>query len=270
MTTTNARIDGSLYVRMPRVNALSVLSLTRAILIALPKSPPGGVKHAAKAMRADAVALQGAHAEARKPANLAPQRTSREVDNEADALHGAIKRRLGDYQLVAAHEPDLAARAAALSEALYPAKEPSITQGDVYTQWQRTEAWFGLLAEEGRDATLRALIGGVYLDALRATHIEYGETIGTTKPRPEAPAKVDVATLFTALLGSMQDLALQLVAVANDGSASDELRAAARAALRPIDTLRESNTRRTARRTPADPVDPADPADPADPMPDVT
>lgn len=263
----NARIDGSLYVRMPRVNAFSVLSLGRAMLIAMPKAAPGGVKHAAKQMRSDAVALQDAHLAARKPANSTPARTSREVDNEADSLHGTLKRRLGDYQTVASRQPGLAALAAALSETLYPLKGPDITKGDVQTQWQRTEVWLTLLADEGREATLRALTGDAFIDALRATHVEYGEAIGTTKPRPEEPVKVDLAAPLAALLTSMQDLALQLVALANDGSASDELRAAARAALRPIDELRDANVRRTARRTPAEPEEPVDPDAP---IPDVT
>ncbi len=261
-----ARIDGSLYVRMPRVNAFSVLSLARGMLIAMPRAAPGGVKHAAKQMRSDAVALQNAHLAARRPATT-PARTSREVDNEADALHGALKRRLGDYLAVASRQPELAAQAATLAEALYPAGGPDITKGDLPTQWQRTEVWFALLADEGREATLRALTGDAFIDALRATHVEYGEAIGTTKPRPEEPAKVDLAGPLAALLASTQDLALQLVAMANDGSASDELRAAARAALRPIDDLRDANARRTARRTPAEPEEPVDPDAP---IPDVT
>lgn len=263
----NARIDGSLYVRMPRVNAFSVLSLARAMLTAMPKAAPGGVKHAARQMRTDAVELQNAHLAARKPAIAAPARSSREVDNEADSLHGALKRRLGDYQTVASRLPELAAQAADLSEALYPAKGPDITKGDLQTQWQRTEVWFALLAEEGREAALRALTGDAFIDALRATHVEYGEAIGTTKPLPVEPPKVDLAGPLAALVTSTQDLALQLVALANDGSASDELRAAARAALRPIDDLRDANARRAARRTPADPEEPVDPDAP---IPDVT
>ena len=86
------------------------------------------------------------------------------------------------------------------------------------------------------------------------------------------PAKADLVTPLAALMTSMQDLALQLVAVANDRSADDELRAAARGALRPIDELRAANARRASRKggeEPDAPVDPDAPADPNAPIPDV-
>lgn len=265
MTAALARVDGSLYLRMPRVNALSGITLARAILIALPKSAPPSVKHAAKEMRTYAVELQSAHAAENKTTPETPSRNKREVDNEADALHGAIKRRIEDYQIVATRDPELADRAAALGEKLYP-KSSNITQGDMYTQWQATELWFETLSKDGREASLRALVGDVYVDALKATHAEYGEVIGVTKPRaPEAP-KTDLAAPLAALLASMQDVALQLVAVANDRSATPELRVAARDALRPIDELRDGNARRAARRAGSD--DEPTPA-PDGPLPDV-
>lgn len=89
---------------------------------------------------------------------------------------------------------------------------------------------------------------------------------GTTKPRPPAAPKADVATPLTALAQSTQDLALQLVALANDRSADDAVRSAARAALRPIDDHREGNARRVAQRAAA--PEPA-PADGDEPLPEV-
>lgn len=265
MTAALARVDGSLYLRMPRVNALSGITLARAILIALPKSAPPSVKHAAREMRANAVELQSAHM-AEREAPLEPaSRSKREIDNEADALHGAIRRRLEDYQSVKTRDPELAERAAALAERLYP-KSSNITQGSMHTQWQATELWFATLAKEGREATLRALVGDVYVDALKATHAEYGHAIGTTKPLAAGAEKVDIAAPLAALIASMQDVALQLVAVANDGSATPELRGAARDALRPIDDLRDGNARRSARRGGSD--DEPTPA-PDGPLPDV-
>jgi hypothetical protein len=264
MNAPPARIDGSLYLSVPRVNALSGLSLARAILIALPKAAPASVKHAARAMRAQAVALQDACTAQRSADKTPATRSAREVDNEADALHGAIKRRLGDYEIVSARHPDVAARARDLSAKLYPEKS-DITHGTHLAQWQETELWFGTLAEGDNDAALRALVGAPFVDALRATHVEYGEAVGTTKPRAAEAPKVDVAGPLTALLNAIQDLALQLVAAANEGSASDELRKAARAALVPIDEVREANARRAARRG----ADDGNPAEPDAPIPDV-
>lgn len=265
MTAALARVDGSLYLRMPRVNALNALTLARAILIALPKPAPPSVKHAAKEMRADAVELQSAHVAEREAAPERPSRSKREIDNEADALHGALKRRLEDYQIVATRDPALADRAATLLEKLYP-RNSDITHGSMHTQWQATELWLETLSKDGREATLRALVGDAYVDALKATHAEYGAVLGATKPlAPEAPKK-DLAAPLAALLASMQDVALQLVAVANDRSATPELRGAARDALRPIDELRDANARRAARRGGSD--DEPTPA-PDGPMPDV-
>ena len=253
---TNTRLDGSLYLRLPKVTALGGLSLARAMLIALPKSAPTGVKHCARDMRACALTVQGSLTD-RRNAEKPAARTAGDIDNEADSLHGTLRRRLVDYQSVARRSPDDAA---------------DITHGDLYEQWQETELWFGVLAQDDNEAALRRLAGDVYVDALRATHVEYGEAVGTTKPLPPTAEKVDVATPLAALMESMQDLALQLVAVANDRSADDELRAGARAALRPIDVLREANARRASRRAgeePDAPVDPDQPADPSAPLPDV-
>ncbi len=269
-TETNARLDGSLYLRLPKVTAVGGLSLARAILIALPKSAPGGVKHCAKDMRACAVTVQDALTD-RRNAEKPATRSAGDIDNEADSLHGTIRRRLTDYRSVAKRSPDEAARAERLLVKLYPPNS-DITHGDLYEQWQDTELWFGILAQDDNEAALRRLIGDVYVDALRATHVEYGEAVGTTKPLPATVEKVDVSTPLAALVVSMQDLALQLVAVANDRSADDELRAGARAALRPIDALREANARRASRRAgeePDAPVDPDQPADPNAPLPDV-
>ena len=267
---TNTRLDGSLYLRLPKVTALGGLSLARAMLIALPKSAPTGVKHCARDMRACALTVQGSLTD-RRNAEKPAARTAGDIDNEADSLHGTLRRRLTDYQVVAERAPDEAARAERLVKKLYP-DDSDITHGDLYEQWQETELWFGVLAQDDNEAALRRLAGDVYVDALRATHVEYGEAVGTTKPLPPTAEKVDVATPLAALMESMQDLALQLVAVANDRSADDELRAGARAALRPIDVLREANARRASRRAgeePDAPVDPDQPADPSAPLPDV-
>ncbi len=250
------RVDASNYTSVPKVNARSGVALARATLVALPKEAPPGVRHAARRMRADAVALQSAVTAARAAESSGEKRTPRAVDNEADALHSAVLRRLDDHELLATHDGATALRATALRAALYP-KGNEFWRGDMLTQWQATEEWFAALAEDGREAALRSLVGGGFVDAVRAVHAEYGEAVGTTKPRAPVAPKVDLAAPLAALAQSMQDLALQLVALANDGSAGDALRSAARDALRPIDEHREGNARRTAARAPGDVPEPA-------------
>jgi hypothetical protein len=68
--------------------------------------------------------------------------------------------------------------------------------------------------------------------------------------RPAAAPKADLVAPLAALAASTQDLALQLVAFANDRSADPARCAEARAALRPIDDLRAANARRVAHRAP--------------------
>ncbi len=207
-----------------------------------------------------------ANAANRAAESAGEKRTKRVIDNEADAQHSTVQRRLADHELLAAHDPAAAERAASLQKALYP-KGKEFWRGDMLTQWQGTEDWLAALARGDNEAALRSLVGGGFVDAIRAVHAEYGEAVGTTKPRAPAPAKVDVATPLAALALSMQDLALQLVALANDGSASDALRTAARDALRPIDEHREGNARRTAAR--ADDEAEPEPDDDKKPLPEV-
>ena len=188
MDRSNVRIDSAPYHRLPKLNAGGCIAMVKAMLAALPKDAPTSVRHAAKAVRANAVALQAARQAGRELTNEAPARTTREVDNEADALHGAIHRRLTDHELLAGHAPEVAAQAAALKKALYP-EGTAFLRANTFTQWEETETWVKALSTGDRDAALRALVGGGFVDALLRVHAEYGEVIGTTKPRA-APAKV--------------------------------------------------------------------------------
>lgn len=61
------------------------------------------------------------------------KRTPRAVDNEADALHAAVLRRLADHELLAAHDPAAAASTGALRAALYPAGGDFL-RGDMLTR----------------------------------------------------------------------------------------------------------------------------------------
>lgn len=250
-----ARLDASNYTSVPRVNAHSGVALARAVLVALPKDAPPAIKHAARAMRADAVTLQAANRAAADAASAAATaRNARVVDNDADALHGAVQRRLAEHALLAGYDAELAASVAALETALYP-DGGEFLRGDMMTQWQGTEEWFERLRVDGREKALRAAVGGAFVDALVRVHAEYGAVIGTTKAQRPEPAKVDIATPLAAVAQGLQDVAIQLVALANDRSASDDQRAAARAALAPIDRHRAGNARRgAAKAAPAEPA----------------
>ncbi|MDP3220849.1 MAG: hypothetical protein Q8S73_42585, partial [Deltaproteobacteria bacterium] len=246
MAHTFVRIDASNYTSVPRINAQSGVGLTRAMLVALPKDPAAPVKHAARAARAAAVKLQAANGAAAEAASAdTSPRNARVIDNEADALHGAVLRRLADHALLAGHDDGLAASIATLKRALYP-DGGDFLRGDMLTQWQATEEWYERLVADGREKALRAAVGDAFVDALAAVHAEYGTVVGTTAAQRRVPAKVDLATPLAALAERLQDLALQLVALANDGGASDDHRAAAREALAPIDRHRASNARRGA------------------------
>lgn len=267
MTQGFVRVEASNYTTIPKVNARSGVALARALLTALPKDAPGAVKHAARQMRRDAVALEDAARAAHAAESSEQTRSRRVIDNEADALHAVVIRRLDDHALLGAHAPAAAQSTAALRAALYP-RGSDFLRGDMLSQWQATEEWLAALAVDGREKALRAVVGDGFVDAVRAVHVEYGEAVGTTKPREPAAPRVDVATPLAALAQSTQDLALQLVALANDRSADDAARSAARAALRPIDDHREGNARRGAQRAAAPEPAPA-PADGDEPLPEV-
>lgn len=247
MSEQNVKVDVTNYFRLPKLSVSAAAAMVRAMLAAVPKDAPPGVHHAARTARVDVTALQASREAERAPPSDVPARSPREVDNDADALHAAIHRRLVDHELLAEQSPAVAARASALRARLYP-EGTAFLRGNRFVQWEETEAWVKALAEGDNDDALRALVGGGFVDALLRVHVEYGAVIGATGARAEAPAKVDLAAPLAALIASAQDLALQLAALANDGSAAPALRADARAALRPIDDLRSANARRTARR----------------------
>jgi len=249
MSEQNVKVDVTNYLRLPKLSVSAAAAMVKAMLAAVPKDAPPGVHHAARTARVDVTALQASR-EAERAPNDAPARSPREVDNDADALHAAIHRRLVDHELLAEQSPAVAARASALRARLYP-EGTGFLRGNRFVQWEETEAWVKALAEGDNDDALRALVGGGFVDALLRIHVEYGAVIGATGARAEAPARVDLAAPLAALLASAQDLALQLAALANDGSAAPALRADARAALRPIDDLRDANARRAARRASA-------------------
>jgi hypothetical protein len=269
MQTTDAPLDIADYSRLPRLNGRNAIALSRSILIALPRDVPGSVKHAARNVRNDAVALQNARLVNRKAAvRNSPGRPLFEVDREADSLHGTVRRRLLDHAAREARQPEQAAQAQGLLDLLYPDKG-AFTQGDMHTQWEETEAWFKLLAEGGHEATLKALVGASFVDDLRVVHAEYGEALGTTKAREASVAREDIAAPLAALQRSLLNLCLQLVAVANDGSAEPAVRKGARDALRPVGALREANARRSARNAADNDTRDADDHGTDDVIPDV-
>ena len=193
MQTTDITLDIADYSRLPRLNGRNAIALARSILIALPKDTPSSVKHAARNVRNDALALQNARLVNRRSAvQNSNGRPLVEVDREADALHALLRRRLSDYAGRGARQPERAAQAQGLLGLLYP-EGVDFTRTDPHTQWEETEGWFKLLAEGDREATFTSLVGAGFLDELRVVHAEYGEVLGTTKARAPRSAREDVA-----------------------------------------------------------------------------
>ncbi|XYH99767.1 hypothetical protein ACMHYB_08380 [Sorangium sp. So ce1128] len=112
-------------------------------------------------------------------------------------------------------------------------------------EWAESNALLGRIAEDdalGKD--LVAIAGPEFLAEVRAAHEAYGEVLGITKAH-EAPA--DVAALrepLRELVSAIGDYLLQVVASVD--RERPETVPSARAALAPLDRLRQATARRAA------------------------
>lgn len=236
-------IDPAPYVRAPRLGIAGGLSLSKMLLVRVPKKPGPGVIMAAKLLAASVVATEtdwAAQGKAR------PVRRARAADIRLDRAWGIVERRLSDHEAFPADDSDRI-EAAALHERLFP-DGLSFTQLKYVKQHAHSQRLIEIIEQEGLRPQLDRLVGERFMEELHEAHDDYGVALGITRaPEPEPPV-VSMVERLRELTEAITGYALQVLAYSR--LHADHL-APAQHALAPIDAFREAARRSAGPRRPA-------------------
>lgn len=236
--------DPTPYLRPPRLDVRQGVALAIALLSALPKDATDGMKRTARAVRKATLAMNKAWDQKRRAAGAPRPASKARADHRVDTAWAALKMRLDACALLPVEAHPKAERAAEISRLLFP-EGLEFLKLSMDLEWAESNALLGRIAEDdalGKD--LVAITGPEFLAEVRAAHEAYGEVLGITKAH-ETPA--DVAALrepLRELVSAIGDYLLQVVASVD--RERPETVQSARAALAPIDRLRQAAARRAA------------------------
>jgi hypothetical protein len=201
----------------------------------------------------------------------------RPVDLAADHAWGAVELRLAAWLQLPADEYVQVAEATTLHNQLFP-DGLRFTQLEYGAQWAEAESRLQMLKSSGQLPLLERLCDKSFVTELLRCHAAYGAMVGTNLPAPAAAkprktaGKRDEEPAVAIDLGWLRKktqqaiLAHQIQLVAMRMSDSPAERAAAQAALRPLDDYRDKLTpSRPAKKD--DPAPEPTPASPAAPPP---
>ncbi len=231
-----ASLDAPSYVRPPRLGVASGLSLSKMLLLRIPKKPGPGVLMAAKALAATVVV---AEASWRSQGRARPPRNARPADIRIDRAHSAMHGRLTSYELFATDHPDRV-RADELLARLYPTG-----LGFLKLRWieehAESERRVQIIEEEGLREDLERLVGEAFVDELFEAHAAYGVALGITDAPEEPMREVSMIGPLRAMVRAISDYSLQVLAYAKLDPRNVP---AAQRALAPIDAFRQAASRR--------------------------
>lgn len=227
--------DPTPYLRPPSIDVQAGLSLSVALLRAMPKPPNEGVRKAAVKLRAAAVELQDAWKRGTSTATPGEKRMADiAIDNAWSALHA----RLDAYaSLPQTHWPK-AARAAELIAILFPDGLAFITL-PYAEEWAEGDKRLGLIDERGLGTDIDALAGSEFLAEVRRAQARYADVLNVHKPVGGAGG--DLTDPLRALGRAIATYALQVVAMSDGSPSSIRI---VRQVLKPIDDLRAVASRR--------------------------
>lgn len=240
-------LEPTRYLRTPILDVSGGVALGIALLTAAGKDLPLAAKRAAKVLRQAVVALQSDWA-AQRTAGLTTAEDKRPADQRLDRVWAAVGGRLQTL----ADLPQTLAEAKQATQ-LYTRLFPdglTFLRLPYERQWAESEQRLAQLGDEEMGAAVEKLVGDFVLAELREAHANYGRVLGITDAKPGAAVAPNLLDQLRVLQQAMTSYALQLVAAAH---ADAELVAPVRRALRPLDELREAQSRRTGARV-ADPV----------------
>jgi hypothetical protein len=253
--------DPSPYVRAPMIDVPSGVALGVALLTALPKPTPDNVLNAANKVRQETVALQLAWAKT-DSGGAPPDR--RKSDMRIDNAWAILLDRLEAYSLLPVAAFSRAPRARELTDILSPNDREWLNYA-YEAEWAESNKRLKRIEDEGLAKDIDELAGPEFLAEVRHAHDEYGVAVGVTQPAHDKP-EVNLAEPLRALARSIGRYGIAVAGMIND---DPESVAVVRRALRPIDSFREGQARRTRAGSAAVEAAPEAPASPTTPVPEV-
>lgn len=230
-----ARLDPLSYMRLPKLDVASALSLAKMLRQHVPEHAPPTVRGAASAMERATAALQTKWREQFVPTKRID---TRPLARQLGAAWKGLRDRLVGYSAFPENDAERR-RAFAIHGAIFPDGLAFLL---LWAPRMHAESgWRIATMDERFAAELEALVGPRFLAVLRASHRAYGDALGISKAVPLRAAPVLVADELRALVDAIRGYALQLLALAESDAAQH--RAVVRA-LTPIDELRASIGRR--------------------------
>lgn len=186
--------------------------------------------------------------------DLASPADKRPIDLAADHSWSALNMRLLSWLELPTQDYPEVAQAQALYNKLFPTGLRFI-QLEYGAQWVEADSRIQWLKQSGQLPLLELLCGKAFVTELLRTHLAYGQMVGTDPKKHVQPAKrPDLTTLRKRVQQAILAHQIQLVALRVSGD--DAERAAAQAALRPVNEYREKLAPVRADK-PAEPESPA-------------
>ncbi|MBI3182025.1 MAG: hypothetical protein HYZ28_07755 [Myxococcales bacterium] len=229
--------DPTPYMRPPVLGVADAVSLSVALLTAMPKNAGPGPRSEAKKLRKGALELQEAWgAREASAAGEDPRPADTAVDRAWSWLHD----RLAPCSALPKERHPRAARAQELLTKLFPDGLKFLTL-TFTTEWAESKRRLDLIDKEHLETDLNALAGPEYLSEVKLAHKRYGEVLKITKP--DGNTTVNLAKHLKEVTRVVPDYALQVIA---EAKRSEITMAQAADALRPIDLFRANAASRAA------------------------
>ncbi|MGI5865705.1 MAG: hypothetical protein ACOX6T_27090 [Myxococcales bacterium] len=235
-------LDPSDYIRLPFLNRATTVSLANALIAHVPKDAPPDVVKAAANIKTAITTFQQRWSSVDAPSQqdgMAAVLLDRAVDSTVSAVYSRIE---ACERLPAELFPK-AAKATELRLRLFP-EGLSFLKKTHTEEWGYCQAIIERIDSEGLAADLEAIAGPEFLQALRTAHENFGRAIGKNSPRPEEPQSANLLDSMREVSNAIKSYALKVLASVDAENPANI--AAARAALKPIDDLREEQARRRA------------------------
>jgi len=254
-------LDPVVYLRLPRLDVASGISLGKMLLAVVPKDAPPTAKKAAKRVHASVKDLETAW---KARVRIEQSADVRPHDRRLDLRWAALRDRIAACEVLEEH-PDKRDRAAEIMKLLFPdgvafLKLPYLAE---HAESQRR---LDIIEERALEATIEELAGKEFLAAVRDAHRAYGEVLGITKGKAETAQAPALNEPLRQLTDAIAAYNVQLLAYAGSEPAA---LAAVRKALSPIDKFRQAQQGRRGSGIPADAPPPDAPTPPAPAAPEA-
>jgi len=222
--------DPTPYLRPPMIDVASGVALGVALLSAMPRSAPDGVRKAATKLRMATVGLQDAWSWSERSATPGEKRMADiAIDNAWSSLHS----RLTAYATLPQTRWPRSPRAAEIVSVVFPDGLAflSLPYAD---EWAEGERRLQRINEGGLAPDIDELAGVEFLAEVRQAQARYGEVLALAKPEAAKPGP-DLTDPLRALGRAVGAYALQVIAMADGTPASLRV---IRQILKPIDDQR--------------------------------